>query len=144
MTHCCCLPPQVPALVGLVLPEIGPRNAIIGIELIGPPTGGTWRLTLRSPLINPATGGPAVETFAELAWNLTAAQLTALLEASTHFAAGVLVTGGAAHQAPFVLEFIEDLGHLPVPLPSPDWFDLEGGLGADAYHIQYGLPEPPP
>jgi hypothetical protein len=118
------------------------QNAKVRIVLYGPPTGGTWSLTLISPVIDPDTNQFPEETFAGLAWNITAAALQDLLDDSTHFAAGVRVSRGPAHQAGLDLEFVDELGAARVAAPSVNWGSLDGEIvGANVYYLQLGRGE---
>lgn len=79
---------------GLYGPYAGPSNEVQVLTITGAPTGGTFTVTF---------GG---QTTAAIAYNATAAQVQAALEALAVFEPGdVIVTGGPGPATPYTLTF---------------------------------------
>lgn len=79
-------------------------NEVQTITPGGTITGGTWNITFNG------------YTTSNLAYNATAAQVQAALEALPSIGTGnILVTGGPLTSGPFTLTFVVDLGYMDVP-----------------------------
>ncbi len=94
----------------------GGTNEVQTITITGTPAGGTFTQAFRG-----ATSGT-------IAYNATADAVETALEALTTIGAGnVRVTGGPGPGTPYVVTFINDLGHQNVPLMTSSGAGLTGG-----------------
>ena len=94
----------------------GGTNEVQTVTITGTPTGGTVTLTFRA-----ATTGT-------IAYNATAAAVEDALEAISTIGDGdIRVTGGPGPGTPWVVTFINDLGHQDVPLMTASGAGLTGG-----------------
>lgn len=94
----------------------GGTNEVQTVTITGTPTGGTVTLTFRA-----ATTGA-------IAYNATADAVETALEAISTIGDGdVRVTGGPGPGTPWVVTFVNDLGHQNVPLMTASGASLTGG-----------------
>ncbi len=108
-------------------------NAIFGITLVGPPTGGAWGIYSWD------IDGTA-EAITGLSFDCTAAALQTAIEGHSAVGAGnVTVTGGPADEVNFRVEFGGDLAGLFIETPLINFGSLAGtGVGGMAWPLQLG------
>lgn len=94
----------------------GGTNEVQTVTITGTPTGGTFTLTFRGA------------TTAGIAYNATADAVETALEATMSIGDGdVRVTGGPGPGTPYVVTFVNDLGHQNVPIMTASGASLTGG-----------------